>query len=133
MAPGAVMGLYIHNTFEGAYSAFNRFRAAVTAATGGTWPTDPWSDDLRFYYGPGYGPDTHPGLHEFLTHSDCDGEISPEMCAKVADDLEALLPKIEALGWEAWGHLSEGYVVITKRFIAGCREAAAKGEPLLFE
>ena len=67
-------------------------------------------------------------------HSDCDGEISPELCAHVANELEALLPKIEALGWSDGGHIGArgGYVECTRKFIAGCRAAAAEGVPLGF-
>ncbi|WP_244185725.1 hypothetical protein [Bacillus sonorensis] len=42
-------------------------------------------------------PKTHKGLTEFFGHSDCDGEISPEMCKIVADELEAILPYVEEL------------------------------------
>jgi hypothetical protein len=123
-----------HDAFHGAYSAFNRLRQAVCRAMGGSFP--PHEDktlDLAFWYlGDGYGPDTHPGLLEFLSHSDCDGEIAPEMCVRVADELEALLPKVSDDG--AWGHLARdgGYVAVLEQFIAGCRDAAAAGEPLRF-
>lgn len=143
-----------HDAFHGAYSAFNRLRQAVCAATGGSFPphweygpggelkkdergrtiyrTDIAAD--HFACGDAYASDSHPGLYEFLAHSDCDGEISPEMCAKVADDLEALLPRIEALEWADAGHIARdgGYVAVVRRFIAGCRAAAAAGEPLGF-
>lgn len=145
-----------HDAFRGAYSAFNRLRQAICAATGpdGSYPPHwqytsdgniaqdserrtlykPGLSDSMFYVADDYDRTTHPGLWEFLTHSDCDGEISPEMCVKVADDLEALLPKIEALGWGAAGHIAfyGGFVAVTRRFIDGCRRAAAANEPLDF-
>ncbi len=143
-----------HDAFHGAYSAFNRLRQCVAEAMGGSYPSHwqylaggtlaydshgkvcykPGLDDERWYWGDGYSAETHPGLMEFLRHSDCDGEISPEMCVKVADDLEALLPKIEALGWSPPGHIAArgGFVEVTRKFIAGCRAAAAAGEPLCF-
>lgn len=146
-----------HDAFHGAYSAFNRLRQFVCAATGpdgsypphyvygpggsvqeghnGTLLRKPGLDEDMWYIGDDFDRETHAGLWEFLTHSDCDGEIAPDMCAKVADDLEALLPAMEALGWaEHGGHIERGggYVATVKRFIAGCRDAAAKGEPLLF-
>lgn len=145
-----------HDAFHGAYSAFNRLRQFVCAATGpeGSFPPhylyktggglQEGSDGMllrrrdldegKFYIGDEYDRETHPGLWEFLTHSDCDGEISPEMCVKVADDLERLLPSMEALGWESHGHIAArgGFVEVARKFIAGCRRAAAANEPLDF-
>ena len=147
-----------HDAFSGAYSAFNRFRQCIAAAIGGSFPDhyeygpggvliplDPSKefgpvrqkeglDPEKFYWGAGYTAETHPGLHEFFRHSDCDGEIAPEMCVKVADELEALLPLIDTLRWNASGHIARdgGFAAVTQRFIAGCREAAAAGEPLEF-
>ena len=74
------------------------------------------------------------GLLEFLMHSDCDGEISPEMCVKVANDLEQILPRVEALNWPATGHIEQagGFVQVLKNFIDGCRLAAENDEPLTF-
>lgn len=145
-----------HDAFHGAYSAFNRLRQFVCAATGddGSFPPH-WQcnadgslkedangrvprreglDDGMFYVGDEYGRDTHPGLWEFLTHSDCDGQISPEMCVKVADDLERLMPRMEALGWQSHGHIAArgGFIEVVRKFIAGCRAAAAANEPLDF-
>ena len=143
-----------HDAFHGAYSAFNRLRQEVARAIGGSFPPhwkfkdngelledesgrvvyDREKDEGFWYWGEGYGPETHPGLLEFMAHSDCDGEISPEMCAKVADELEALMPKVEALGTVAAGHIAArgGYVEVLRKFIAGCRAASAEGVPLGF-
>ncbi|MBW1739413.1 MAG: hypothetical protein JRJ69_18305 [Deltaproteobacteria bacterium] len=125
-----------HNAFSGAYSAFNRFRQAVAKAANGSFPPhDPKNnlDDRYWYFGEGYSKDTHPGLYIFLSHSDCDGEISPEDCKKVADELEELLPKLDAMG-KGKGHifLVGGYGNVCRKFIAGCRLAAEKNEPLEF-
>ncbi len=141
-----------HDAFSGAYSAFNRLRQEVSRATGGSFPPhwlynadgtlardrtglvvcDKARDNGLIYFGEGIEEDS--GLCEFLTHSDCDGEISPEMCVKVADDLENILPKIEALNTPAHGHIERrgGYVEVVKKFIAGCRLAAENNEPLKF-
>lgn len=141
-----------HDAWEGAYSAFNAFRQVVCRAFGGSYPPHPKNafnegvlitrdplpvlDDHYIYFSPpGTEVDVPDGLLEFLTHSDCDGTIAPEMCSKVADALEALLPKIAAQTGTPWsGHVSHygGYEEVTKRFIAGCRRAAKAGEPLEF-
>ena len=124
-----------HGAFHGAYSAFNRLRQAVAEATGGSFPPrkDKNLDQSQCYFGDDYDPATHPGLMEFLSHSDCDGEISPEMCQKVADDLEALLPVLDKRT-DTGGHLRgyPRYGDVTRAFIAGCRAAAKANEPLEF-
>lgn len=144
-----------HDAFHGAYSAFNRLRQAVCYAMGGSFPPHfKLNPDGTFMYNAEgtmhivdktipediwqcsdkYTEESHPGLYEFMTHSDCDGEISPDMCIKVADELEALLPKVAALKIEATGHIEHqgGYVEVLKRFIEGCRCAAKRYEPLEF-
>lgn len=142
-----------HNAWYGPYSAFNRFRQCICEAMGGEssfgphWiygpggsigefpaPKKPGLLDTHFYVDDAYPESQYPGLWELLRHSDCDGEISPEMCVHVADELEVLLPKIEALGWVAGGSIAArgGFVEVTRQFIAGCRAAAAAGEPLVF-
>ena len=142
-----------HDAFHGAYSAFNRLRQEVCRATGGSFPPHwKWNSDGTYvenrgipvrnkdldedswYFGEGYSEESHPGLFGFLSHSDCDGEIPPEMCERVADELEKLLPKIEALASPAWGDIAYqgGYVPVLRKFIDGCRAAAAAGDPLKF-
>jgi hypothetical protein len=118
-----------HDAFSGAYSSFMRFRIAVCKATGGRWD----EKDGYFHFGEGYDGESHPGLMEFLGHSDCDGEISPEMCNKVANDLEPLIPKLEAMG-SGGGHLERngGYAKVLRQFVDGCRAAASENEPLIF-
>jgi hypothetical protein len=140
-----------HNAFHGAYSAFNRFRQAVCFALGGSFPPH-WkhNPDFSITKGPndeftydrtldegviyfGRYLDEDSGLAIFLKHSDCDGEISPEDCTKVADELESLLPEIEKYGMGG-GHISArgGYADVARKFIGGCREAAKSNEPLIF-
>ncbi len=122
------MGLDVsHDAFSGAYSAFSRFRHALAQATGGEYGMELWR------FGPGYSNKTHPGLYAFFCHSDCDGEIEPELAGKLADEMEALLPHMDKLG-SGGGHIDRdgGFGNVTRMFIAGCRRAAEANEPLLF-
>ena len=143
-----------HDAFHGAYGAFNRLRQFVCAAAGGSFPPhwkkdaagelvlkgtlpqyDENLDQQRFYiFDDDFKSEEWPGLWEFLRHSDCDGDISPETCVKVADDLERLMPKMLELGWESHGHIKAygGFIEVVRKFIAGCRSAAEANEPLLF-
>lgn len=135
------MGLKVsHGAYEGPYSSFNRFRKFIIASIGGSYPPHEKEnlDEDRWYWDTDrpFSSETHPGLKEFFCHSDCEGEIQPEMCKVVADELESILPYIEAREAKdrsAGGLLMRGgYVQITKEFIEGCREAYKKNEPLEF-
>lgn len=126
------MGLDLsHDAFHGAYSAFNRLREHIVEAIGGTWPNlldanPQWTYDENVY-----DMNAHPALHEFLCHPDCDGEIAPDVCALLANDLEELLPKMPTTGT---GHLDRpgGVRAVVQQLIDGCRRAHAAGEPLDF-
>lgn len=127
------MGLDVsHDAFSASYSAFDRFRAAVCKATFGNY-CDEVSGRDYWIMGEGFSKESHPGLYEFLAHSDCDGEISPDLAAACADEMEALLPAIDAMG-EGGGHVARdgGFGAVARKWIAGCREAAKNGEPLEF-
>ena len=115
-----------HDAFSGGYGRFNRFRQLVCSAAGGKFPPhdDPQLDNGLIYYSDDFTGTSHPGFHEFMSHSDCEGDISPEMCAMVANDLEELLPKIK--------EIDENGFKWTSQFIKGCREAHALNEPLEF-
>lgn len=150
------MGLDVsHDAFRGAYSAFNRLRQCVCKALGEEHSFPPHYVYLErgivlqdkdgfcvchpdkkeeFMYIPDDLKRDKPGLYEFLVHSDCDGEISPELCVNVANDLEQLLPRVKALNWEAYGHIAAygGYAETLQLFIDGCRSAASANEPLRF-
>ena len=130
------------DAFSGGYMSFNLFRRAVAKAMGGSFPPhdkglvdddgQPLKPD-QWYRDSAYGPLSHPGLNEFMSHSDCDGEIATHMCAKLATEMEALLPQLDAMGAGA-GHVLRdgGYGAVARRFIAGCRAAVEAMEPLLF-
>jgi hypothetical protein len=118
---GEFMGLDVsHGAFIGPYGSFDRFRQTLCEATGGTWPKR-FSGSSYFVLGPGFDSESHPGLWELLNHSDCDGEISPEDCLKVAKDLKELLPE-----------LGIPDIRVAKKFIEGCELAASLNESLIF-
>lgn len=120
-----------HGAFNGAYSRFNRFRTAVVQATGGTWPTD-LQPDSWWWFGDGYTDVTHPGLYAFLVHSDCEGSLSAKECRQIAEEMEALLPKIDTLPQSLPGDRATDYGEMARTFIAGCRDAATKRQKLRF-
>ena len=151
------MGLNIsHNTFDGAYSAFMRYRQKLAEVMGlppldlmeGFYSTDrnnplvllnyryPNGDELDmsrlrriFKQMPIKWECLKPNpLHELLYHSDCDGYINWKSCSKMADELEKLLPMLDEDGGGHLGNLKE----TTEKFIKGLRLAHSNKEKLLF-
>lgn len=112
-----------HGAWSGPYSSFAEWRGAVAEAAG-----FPPLDDMRGFGGsiPWSDPRiTDQGLVLLLNHSDCDGEISPSDCARIADSLERLLGEFR-------GEESEYYRDRTREFIEGCRAAARANQHLIF-
>ncbi len=140
-----------HGAWHGAYSAFNRWRQEIARLAGvplelmeGFYSDDMNQMKLAEFAGENAKPvieilkrncpiawdalNPDP-LHILLNHSDCEGEIAPDDCAKIADRLEALLPLMPT--GDGGGHIGN-WRDKTAAFIAGCRAAHAAGEPLDF-
>lgn len=97
---------------------------------------------------PAYGPDSRPFLADIddslpikwecldpnplyilLSHSDCDGDIAPEWCQSIANELEKLILLLP--DEDAGGHIGN-WRTKTAQFVAGLRAAALANEPLDF-
>jgi len=118
------MGLDVsHGCWEGAYSAFMRWRIEIARVAGidllameGFGGAMSWSN-LK--------PDV---LHVLLYHSDCDGSIEVEHLEPLANRLTDLLP---LLSGDGGGHIGN-YREKTQTFIDGLRLAASLNEPIEF-
>lgn len=130
-----------HDAWHGPYSTFNRLRQAICKAAGGSFPPHPEGATLpdgqpmqpNHYYLDDEYEAAHPGLSAFLRSSDCDGEFAPEVAAQMADDLEKLLPALASMDeGQVNMPFRGGYRGATIQYIAGCRAAAAAGEPLTY-
>jgi len=138
-----------HGCWNGAYSAFYRWRIHLAEAAGlpplklmegffrkGEVLSDPFaiaSIGLSKEIGIPSLDDIYRGLpikwkclkpdilHELLWHSDCEGDILWEVCSQLANRLVELLPNI-----------SEEHQVTTKRFIKGLLEAYSLQENVEF-
>lgn len=147
-----------HGAWHGPYSSFNRFRERLAGfygiplslmqgfyEEGGAF--DPLSmvrlacsknafgEDDQLKNLTGYLPlkwdsfKPNP-IHELLNHSDCDGDISPESCLAIADELAKLINDIHI---ETPTVNDMWFIDKLKQFEAGCREAAVKNETLVFQ
>lgn len=116
------MGLdFSHTDAHWAYSGFNRFRTRVAAVLGFDL------DRMEGFHGDrswdSVPSATDEPLIDLLNHSDCDGELTPEQCERIAPRLR------EAVSlWPA-----DDYDRIKAEMLAdGMELAAQSGEPLEF-
>lgn len=138
------MGLDVsHDCWHGPYSAFMRFRMKLSEVAGygdllrregfaGIRPPL----ELRPVMGEGEqapipwpSPEDDP-LVILMCHSDCDGEIAPEWCDRIADCLEQLMPamrRADGVCVRGWS-----FAEATQAWIDGLRWAAEEKEVVTF-
>lgn len=143
------MGLWVsHNCWEGAYSAFLRWRHTLAEAAGYTIREATAGERAAGHYSPSVNidwsmfEDQHykgewgnfvPGddpLLFLLVHSDYDGVIHPEQGIHIAARLEQILPLLDDT--EAIGHIRPSMRAETQQFIDGLRAAIKAGEDVEF-
>lgn len=119
-----------HDAWDGAYSAFQRFRIQVIEAVGGKY-TRTGSASFSWTYDDEVLPQEHVrGLSALIDHSDCDGHLEPDDCRRLAAALRWLAPRLPAVGF---GVLSScGSRGAALRFADGCERAANAAERLEF-
>lgn len=116
------MGLDLsHGDFYVSYTSFGIFRREIAKLSSVEYP-EGHGQEIIFPYDMEEYKANNPGLVEFFLHSDCDGEIKPELCENLAIELKILLPKI----------VEERIKELCKQFIDACKEAAECNEPLKF-
>lgn len=142
------MGLTVsHGSWNGAYSAFNRWRTYIAEVAGYcVWDVRDDEGPMREViilewhqitnknlFGVWEKP-PHDPLHVLFVHSDCEGKIIPEQAKPLADALEQLLPKMKVNTPEAGGHIAAngGYYRVTEKFINGLRLAVSENEDVEF-
>ena len=138
-----------HDCWHGAYSAFGRWREGLAKAAGiplqlmeryyvlDDWMHGPpdqaaidWIERITPWLPIKWEALKPDVLHILLDHSDCDGWISTEHCAALADRLEELLPLLPVE--HDTGHIGS-WQQKTQLFITGLRLAAARGENVEFQ
>jgi len=133
------MGLDVtHDAWHGACSAFMRWRTELAKAAG-----LPPLDLMEGFYDPRREAFSDlqsqlpikwdclkpSSLHTLLHHSDCEGDIPWQACGPIADELEALLPKLPNVN--VGGHIGN-WRDKTATFIKGLRAAYSRQENLEF-
>ncbi len=113
-----------HNCWHGAYSAFHRWRIGVARCIGIDLEQMAGFENGAMSWSQVIDP-----LKHLLYHSDCDGELEPEVCGPIADRLEAILPLLP--NGDGGGHIGD-WRKKTQQFIDGLRKAAAAGEAVEF-
>ena len=109
---------FSHCDAHWSYGGFHAFRAELAAMVG--------ISDLSTMEGFGGARsfDTlHDDIRPLLDHSDCDGELSPEECSRIAPRLEALIRQ----KGETWDYRDPGLSLVE-----GMKKAASQREPLTF-
>lgn len=145
-----------HEAWDGAYSAFGRWRDQVARAAGyAVWPVI--YDDMKSQNGSGFGRDTvmidwghiseenimgewvetpSDPLIVLIAHSDCEGFIYREQQIPLAERLEGLIPALAEFENEqpGMGHIARwgGLAGCAKRFAEGLRRAHSAREDLGF-
>jgi hypothetical protein len=111
-----------HGAWNGAYSAFNTWRTEVAKRVGITLKEMQGFDGSKEW-------DTEHPLYPLLYHSDCDGELTPSECKKIADALTKIIDKTEDV--QFGGHVGS-FNDKTKTFIDGCLLAHSLNETIEF-
>lgn len=127
-----------HDCWHGPYSAFMRWREwlnlFIMRERGASDPECKRIADMGATYEAittaweeGHYSDQSVPINVLMMHSDCDGEILPEVCGPLADALQSLMDRhMPARA------LYDEKRPATERFIAGLRKAAEAGEAVMF-
>jgi hypothetical protein len=115
-----------HDCWSGPYSSFMRWRCRIHQVLRNYVSGDVREDYMRAVEDGCYADQSDP-INFLMMHSDCDGEIPADMCGPMADALEERV--LKQLPERA---LYDDIRPATERFIAGLRDAASRGEAVLF-
>ncbi|HZZ77145.1 MAG TPA: hypothetical protein VFE62_01420 [Gemmataceae bacterium] len=112
------MGIdFSHGNAHWSYSGFHAFRKRLASTLGLDL------DDMKGFGGDRSWEDVTDHIKELLDHSDCDGELSPEACIRIAPRLRDMVTP--------WA--DDDYDKINAMNLAdGMELAAAQNNPLMF-
>lgn len=113
-----------HDCWHGPYSSFMIWRQQLHYCLTGQEPTP---ENLERAWADGMYSNQKIPIDVLMNHSDCDGEIPAKVCGPLADALEELRPKMEAMSADVpW------FAKKTATFIKGLRLAAIHNESVVF-
>lgn len=129
------MGLSVsHDAFQGPYSAFHAWRIKIALAAGlylELMEGYSGRDVTRFPFPLRWSLLEYDVLHVLLRHSDSDGDIAPDVCMRLADRLEQLLPALPDATLDE-DFRRDHWRTQTRQFIEGLRLAASRNQMLEF-
>lgn len=138
-----------HDCWHGSYGTFSRWRTEIAKAAGiplgmmaGHWedqddPNFPFWVKVESYWQREYRQflpiqwihfESDPICY-LLHHSDCDGELSWEICGELANRLEGLIPQLSEANYH--GHM-DNWKNKTMLFVTGLRTAFEAKENVEF-
>lgn len=103
------------------YSGFHRFRTRLAAEIG------VYLDEMEGFGGGKSWDDIHDAIVPLLAHSDCDGHLSPKVCATVAPRLQELVANWDDDDPEYWYDKKQALGLAD-----GMLECAKKNQRLVF-
>lgn len=126
------MGLHMsHGCWDGAYSAFHRFRTLI-AMFAGLPPLDRMEGFCDASWAISWKSLEPDVLHELLNHSDCEGEINWECCDLLADRLEDVKGNVDERVKSFECGQMPNFVECIDEMIEGLRYAYQKQENIEF-
>lgn len=123
------MGLdFSHTTAQWSYTGFNSFRRAIALFEGFDL------DDMKGFGGDRDWATVTTDLEPFLNHSDCDGQLTPDECRRIAPRLREVVNELWPAHRAVWPTDPRAYHNRHSGLALadGMDAAAAVGEPLQF-
>jgi hypothetical protein len=115
-----------HDAWHGPYSSFNQWRTEIASHIGINLREMDGYKMQGFRIIPGLPWDdwVDHDLYPLLIHSDCEGELTPDECRRIANALGEILPKMDPE--------NEYLLRKTKQFHDGCQRAALLNQVIEF-
>ena len=117
---------FSHGRASWSCTGFNRFRSRLADLIGISL------DEIAGYGGNKTFEGEEDPIVPLLDHSDCDGDLSPEECAKIAPRLKEMIGILSKRAESGESYEYEYDIIVGMRLAEGMAEAAEKNERFVF-